>query len=304
MAVKEEELLEDDEILEDEEEIIEEEEEEELPDDDTEDSSDDEDDPEEDQDEEEEEDDSEDDDDERVVTIGDAEPEGEEEPKKTPGWVKKVREINRRQEAEIKQLKRQLAEKQAAEKEKPVELGERPTMKSVGYDDKKFEAALIEYNERKRLVDAQNAQKAEQQKMQAERWQAKQQQYVEGKKTHAFKDYETAESIVDNTLNKAQLGVILDGAKDSALVVYALGKNPKVLEQVSQITNPVEFAFEIARLETQMKVSSKSTPKPEKRVKGKTGGSTSEATLNKLRKEAAKTGDFTEVIAYRKKMKG
>jgi len=84
-----------------------------------------------------------------------------------------------------------------------------------------------------------------------------------------------------------------------------LGKNPKKLEELSKITDPVDFAFKVAKLESQLKVTDRKAPKPEKRVSSnKSGGisGNSDKTLDRLRDEAAKSGDYTKVTAYKRKL--
>lgn len=252
----------------------------------------------------EESDSEEEDEDDVVITFGDSAPEEEEgESPEAPGWVKKVRKVNRKLESENRKLRKMLEER-STEQTPPIELGEKPTLKSVGYDDKKYEAELAEYYERKRQVERQEAEKAKKAEEQQKQWQERQKRYVTQKETHGFKDFSDAEELVSNTFNITQQGIIVQGAEDSALVVYALGKNPKKLEELAKITDPVEFAFKVAKLEAQLKVTNKKAPAPEKRVSGsKTGGlsGTGDATLARLRAEAEKTGDYTKVAAYRRK---
>ena len=48
--------------------------------------------------------------------------------------------------------------------------------------------------------------------------------------------------------------------------MYALGKNPKKAKELGEITDPVKFAFAVAKLETQLTVTSrKQVPPPEKK---------------------------------------
>ena len=252
----------------------------------------------------------EDEDEDRIVTIGDSvseddESEETEDKPETPGWVKKVRKVNRKLEGENKRLKRQL-EAKLAETVKPVELGEKPTLKASGYDEDTFEAALSAYNERKKKVEEQANRRTSEIESQNKAYRSRQEKYVNLKQEHNFKDFKTAEELVSDTFSQVQQGIIVQGADDSALLVYALGKNPKKLEELSKITDPVEFAFKIAKLESQLKVTDRRAPKPEKRVSsGKSGGISGSAdkTLERLRDEAAKTNDYTKIAAYKKKLR-
>src|SRR6056297_947159 len=190
----------------------------------------------------------------RIVTIGDEEPPEEEEEAEAPGWVKKVRKVNRKLESEVKALKRQLAER-STEQQKPeptIEVGEKPTLKSVRYDDKKYEQELASYYERKRLAEEQQAQQAKQVEEQKRQWQKRQERYVEKKREHSFKDFDEVEDLVQNSLDVMQQNIIIHGADDSSLLVYALGRNPKKLEELSAVKDPVEFAFRVAKLEEKL----------------------------------------------------
>jgi hypothetical protein len=244
----------------------------------------------------------------RIITIGDSAPEaeGEEaEDKETPKWVKNVRKSNRRLESENKRLKRELDESKT-EIVKPVELGELPTLKGSNYDEEEFGKELTLYYERKRKVEAQAAETAKTVEDQNKSWQTRQEKYASLKKEHGFKDFSEAEDLVVNTFSQTQQGILVQGAKDSALLVYALGKNPKKLEELSKIKGSIEFAFAIATLETELKVTSRKAPVPEKRVSGgKAGGMSgnTDKTLERLREAADKSGDMTEVVAYKRKQK-
>jgi len=243
------------------------------------------------------------DEEERVVTIGEAEPE---EPE-TPGWVKKVRKVNRKLESEVRKLKKELEQRSTAARVEapPVQLGEKPTLRAVGYDDKKYEVALVQYYDKKRQVDQYEAERTKKQAEEQQKWQEKQARYVAQKNAHKFKDFAYAEEIVSNTFNITQQGILVQGSEDSALVVYALGKNPKKLEELAKETDPVSFAFKVAKLEAQLKVVDKRAPSPEKRVgSGAKSGALSgseDQTLERLRAEAAKTGDYTKVTRYKQK---
>ena len=71
---------------------------------------------------------------------------------------------------------------------------------------------------------------------------------------------------------------------------------------MSEITDPVKFAFAVAKLEKDLKVTNrKSAPPPERVVSG-TGRSSGsvDSTLERLREEASRTGNVTKVIQYKK----
>lgn len=245
-----------------------------------------------------------DDDDDVEVSFGD--PPKEEEKQETPKWVKTLRKVNRKQEAELKRLRRELEQRSTAQSEPEIQLGEKPTLKSVKYDDKKYEEELQKWYDRKRQIEEREASKQKLVEEQQKKWQTKQEAYAASKAEHGFKDFDDAEELVTNTLDVTQQGIIVQGAKDSALLVYALGRNPEVLDELSKINDPVEFSFKVAKIEEKLNVRNKKAPAPEKRISsGKPGGSSGakDATLERLRKEAEKTGDYSKVAAYKRKKK-
>jgi hypothetical protein len=67
----------------------------------------------------------------------------------------------------------------------------------------------------------------------------------------------------------------------------------------------VKFAFAVSKLESQLKVTNRkpaTTPEKVLTGTGSTSGSV-DSTLDKLRAEAEKTGDYTKVTAYKRKLK-
>jgi hypothetical protein len=136
---------------------------------------------------------------------------------------------------------------------------------------------------------------------QRQAWQSKLDDYGKAKAELKVRDYEDAEETVQQILNITQQGVVLQGCDNPALVVYALGKNPKKTAELAKLTDPVKFAFAVAKLEKELKVTNrKAAPAPERVVSG-TGRSSGavDSTLERLREEAARTGNMTKVIAYR-----
>lgn len=245
-------------------------------------------------------------DDEFVVSFGDEE-EGQkqEQPVIQAVREKEKRERKRRIEAEerLKELQAKLDE---VSPQKPAELGPKPTLAACDYDDAKFEAELIAFNERKTAIAQQEqAEKAKQEAVQKE-FNAKLDTYNTGKSTLGVKDFDESEAVITDTLSATQQGVIVDVAQDAAKFVYALGKYPDKAEELAKITNPVQFAAAIARMESKMTVTGKkSKPAPEKRMATSTGASMSGANLKKklnaLQEKAAKSGDRTEVVAFKRK---
>lgn len=237
-------------------------------------------------------------DDEVVVTIGEATPPAEEEAK-APEWVRGLRRKHREAVRRGKELEDKLNALTA--EPKPAEIEERPTLASCDYDEERFANSLDAWQIKKRQHDdhIKSIQDAEA-KATAE-WQAKLDGYAKAKTELKVKDFEEAESEAKNIFNVTQQGIIVQGADNPALVVYALGKNPEQAQKLAQITDAVKFTFAVAKLEAQLKISKRtSAPPPEERVAATRGASgTVDSTLERLRDEAAKTGDFSKVHQYK-----
>lgn len=242
-------------------------------------------------------DDQEGDDNEVIVSIGEDAPPPDEQAH-APGWVKELRKANREKEKRIRELEAKL--NQTTEK-KPVALGAKPKLEDFDYDADKFESALTDWFERKRQADteANKLQQAEQAQKQA--WQEKLEGYGKAKAELKVRDFEDAEAVAQELFNITQQGVVLQGADNPALVIYALGKNPKKAAELAKIEDPVKFAFAVAKLEKELKVTNrKAAPAPERMISstGRVSGAV-DSTLERLREEAARTGNMTKVIQYK-----
>jgi len=233
-----------------------------------------------------------------VVSIGEEAPPPEEQTQ-APEWVRELRKTNRELQRQNRELQNKLQTTQT--ETKPVVLGVKPKLEDHDYDADKFEAALADWFERKRKADEANARQEAEVMNQQKAWQAKLDGYGKAKAELRVKDFEDAEAVAQELFSITQQGVVLQGADNPALVVYALGKNPKKAKELSDIKDPVKFAFAVAKLEKELKVTNRrAAPAPERIVSG-TGRSSGavDSTLERLREEAARTGNMTKVIQYR-----
>lgn len=243
--------------------------------------------------------------DEVVVSIGEESLTSEEEHRKAPDWVRELRKTNREVLRRNKELENKLASISGAENKPAQTLGVKPKLEDFDYESEQYEKELESWYERKRSIDEQTAKENAEREIQQKNWQAKIDSYNKAKTSLKVKDFEEAEYAVQDNFSVTQQGIILQGAEDPALVVYALGKSPNKAKELGAINDPVRFAFAIAKLETQMKVTKrKSLTEPEKTVRG--AGSTSttvDSQLDKLREEASRTGDLSKVMEYRRRSK-
>lgn len=246
---------------------------------------------------------SEDDDDGVIVTIGDEAP-PQEEHVQAPEWVRELRKAHRDTQKENRELRDKLKTLENPEP-KAVQVGKKPTLEDHDYDTDKYEQELTAWYERKRKADEVAAQQKVAQQKAEDAWKLKLNEYGDSKAKLKVKDFDDAESVIMETFDQTQQGIVIQGADNSALVIYALGKNPDRAKELASIKDPVKFAFAVAKLEKDLKVKNrKAPPSPEKKVDG-TGPKSGavDSTLERLRAEASKTGDYSKVMAYRRKQK-
>jgi hypothetical protein len=240
-------------------------------------------------------DDDQPDDEEVVVSIGDeAAPASDE----APEWVRELRKQNR-------ELQRELAEARKGKSPEIPEVGDKPTLEACEFDEERYEQELNGWLDRKAKADRAKSESEKSQAKAQEAWTAKLAAYKDQSAQLGAKDFANAEEEVTSVLSTAQQSLLIQGAKNKALLVYALGKNPAKLRELAAIKDPVEFVWAAAGLEKETKMEKRRpTSSPEKQVRGSaplTGGS--DATLERLEKEADRTGDRTKLIAYKQKLR-
>lgn len=265
-------------------------------------------DPEETQDESNQSDDEASEDEEFVITVGDEEPEPSDEDdfsgKPAPTWVKDLRKKEREARKRIKELEAQV--QQAKPADKPIEVGPKPKLADFDYDEDQFESAVEQWHERKRQVEQQQAAKQAEEEKAQQAWQTKMQSYEERRQNVASKvrDFEEVEEAAKDKLTATQQGILIHAAENPELILYHLGKNPKKAQELSEITDPIQFAFAAAKLDSQMKIQTrKPSTQPERKPSGSAGLSgVVDQKLAQLEAKAAKTGDRTELIKYKKSL--
>ncbi len=235
-----------------------------------------------------------------VVTIGDEEPE---EKEKLPDskLVNFLRKADRKKSKEIRDLKRQLESKTEKEPVEELVLGERPKLEDFDWDEAKKDEALEKWFEQKKLVAQQKVEKEQEQENQTKAWEQKVQRYTAQQKELNTKNFSEAEDVVKGKLGKNEQGLILHACKNPAKMVLALAGNPGILDELSKLNDIALLAYRLAEIEGQIKVRGrKPTTKPEKVLKSSGGSSVTDNTLERLREEASKTGDYSKIRAYKK----
>lgn len=236
-----------------------------------------------------------------VVQIGDDAPaEQEDEIAKAPEWVRELRKSKREADKRVRELEAKLAEKQEPANDA---LRPEPQPEDHDYDNAAYAADLKKWvlekaEHDKRADDVRSAAEKQQ-----EEWQAKLSGYETAKRELPVPDFDDAEDVVKELFDVTQQGIIIQGSDNPALVFYALGKNEKQAKDLAALKgDPVRFAFAVAKLEAQLKITKRSPGvAPEKTLTGGQGISgTTDNTLDRLRDEAARTGNTDKLMAYKR----
>lgn len=206
-----------------------------------------------------------------------------------------------------RQLREAKLEKEAQAKATDApQLGPKPKLEDFDYDPDKLVDAMEAWVLRKREVEDHQRKAREAQEAEAKAFEAKRKKYRQDLEALPVRDAEEVHEQVAGTLSPIQQGIILHIAADPAKLVYALGKSPADLDRLSKLTDHLQLAAEIARLESKVMTTKRTpaAPTPEKRLSGV--GSAAGATdrkLEQLRKDAERTGDFSEVMRYKRSLK-
>jgi hypothetical protein len=224
-----------------------------------------------------------------------------------PQWVKDLRKDFAATQRENRELKAQLQQKQPQAPTAPT-LGEKPTLAAFDYDEGKYEEALSKWHDDKRRADAAQEEQRRAGEARQREIDGYHTSYVTEAQSLKRKDFQDIEGEVIAALSVDQQGLIkfLD---TPAAFVYALGHYPAKLKTLAAITNPVKFVVAAAKLEKELKVTTRTTnPKaaPEGRVTSSSGAPAAgggEKKLEQLRADAEKTGDYSKVLAYKRQLK-
>lgn len=234
--------------------------------------------------------------------------EGEEPPQtedaKTPQWVKDLRKNQKELQRQNRELQKKLeqAEKSVAPKTEPV--GRRPALDDDGinYDTEKYDAAIDAWYKRKTAAEQAEREESTAETARQQAWKKRLEHFDDCKRQLKVQNFPDAEAAVFSSLDVTQQGIIVQGADNPAAIVYALNNHPAKLAELAGMKDPVQFAMAIGKLETKLKMTPRTpAPPPERRLDGSgTGkGGALNNTLEKLRAEAAKTGDYTKVTQFK-----
>ncbi len=232
------------------------------------------------------------------VVIAFADDETEEEPE----LVKKLRDQIRDRDRKLAQFRRAPV---AADDDPEPLVPDEPSEDDAGWDFDKFREAM---RAREKAVLAHADWKARQTERDNARnaAQARQSKRVEQQKNAlGAKDYDAKIERVKEALSPEQLAVIINAAENPAKLLYALGGSEARLAELAGEENLARVAGKAYAMEGKITMGKKTAPAPETMVRGATGTLShgTDKHLERLEKEAERTGDRSAVQKYKRSLK-
>jgi len=212
-----------------------------------------------------------------------------------------IRELRARN----RELARELEAQRRQQEPPKIEVGEKPSLESCEFDTDRFEQEYEAWQVRKAQADRQRAEAQSVQQQAAEAWNKRVAEVGKQIEDLKAKDFPQALEEVKSVFNDAQQVVLMRAPKNSANVIYALGKVPAKAAELAKISDPIELAAELARLEGKLTMTKRNAPPPpEQIVRGSAPlSSQADKQLERLEAEAARTGDRTKVVQYKRQLK-
>lgn len=233
------------------------------------------------------------------VSFGEDEPEEED----APDLPKKLRNEIKERDRQLVVMRQQLEAAQKQSAPVPVEVGDYPLMENFDYDEDKHRAAVMEWNQRS-VQAALQAKEATADDGLIEEAQNDVARFHSGVQALTFADAKEVVEAVATALPQTLQYTIAATAKDPATFIYALGKHPARLQEILSIKNPTKQIAAVVRMEASLKVGqSRKAPEPDRPLKGNAGsGVRTDKELARLHKSAQDTGDYSEYLAYKRKL--
>jgi uncharacterized protein YdaT len=231
----------------------------------------------------------------------------------TPEWVNNLRREYRDLVKENNTLTKELGnatariaelERKTQQADPEIQVMEKPTLEGCEFDTDVYDEQMEAWRQNQQQLQAKKQKKQQAEQAENEAWNKKLSDYQAKRNALKVSNYQEAEDRVRQQLDTMQQSIVIKAASDSAVVVYALGKNQKILDELSQIKDPIDFSVAVARLESKLTVTAKTrqAPPPEQKVV-RGGGLTGDAELARLEAQAEQSGDRTAVIAYKRQLR-
>lgn len=214
--------------------------------------------------------------------------------------IRELRRQNRLLQAKL------ASNKPTQQQEEAIVLGEKPTFDSCEFDPDKLDKELAAYYERDAKIKERNKAKEDNDKKSKDSQTKELELFEKQKKELNARNFKAAQDEFLSSVTRDQGAAIIRASDNKALMIYVLGTQSDKLDKLLAINDPFRLAAEVGKLESKIKMSKSNTgtaPKPEQRVKGSAAPSQqvgNSKTLERLEKEAEKSGDRSALIAYKK----
>ena len=230
--------------------------------------------------------------------------EGAEEPEADDSPViRKLRERVREYARENKELKSKIAPSAQDD-----QIGPEPTLESCGYDEDAFKQAFKDWTAKQGEAERRAREAEEAQRKRQEEW-ANRVATFETKANEIVPNFTTVAQTVADHFGEDEAGnyakAILIYADDPRLIAALNASPTKLAELVAMKNDPTALAIAVGELKGKIKpMARRQPPAPESITKGSAPVAASvDKELERLEKEADRSGDRSAVIAYRRKLR-
>lgn len=189
------------------------------------------------------------------------------------------------------------------------QVAERPrSVADFDYDEDRFNAAIDEHLAAKEAHGAWKFRQAEREATDRAAQEERAKRFEQKKNALGVKDFDTRRDTVTSVLSEHQIAVLLSGVVDPARMIAALG-TPGAASRLSLLAgeeNLARFAVMLGNMEKEIKVTKRTAAAPETMVRGATASLVSggvDKHLERLEKEAERSGDRSKVQAYKRQLK-
>jgi hypothetical protein len=235
------------------------------------------------------------------ITFGDASVRGEEEPEGMRNLRNRLREI----EKENRSLKGA---------PKVDDVGPEPDMEEYWDKPEQYKTDLLAWNERKRAAEEAHGEVEKLNQSVSEDVEAGNRAYQEQRSTLKIAGFEAADDKVVTALPEIFLNAInLAAGEKAAALRFYLGTNDDQLDKLKalnprKVTDLIKVAGLAGAMAKDINVQRRkpaTAPEQNRSAGGASGGGSGAAnkTLERLEAEAARSGDRTKVIAYRRELR-
>lgn len=230
--------------------------------------------------------------------------EGEEEPEEQGEVPRKLRALINERNKEIFARDKRIRELEQGRQAQPIEVGNKPDLwEDCEGDPDKYDAALLAYHDRKRQAEQAEHQRTQITQSQTDALNRANIAYRAKAETMGIKNIDQHEQAIAEALSPQHVGFIIQYSEKPAELIAALGSNPRALAQVVAEPDEMRRLAMLVRMEPKVTVKRKGPPPPELQTIQRGSASlsaTADKKLEALEAKAAKSGDRSEVIAYKR----